>query len=317
MTQSDILTVTLNPAVDVATTVPEVIAGPKLRCSAPRFDPGGGGVNVARAVRKLGGNATALVAIAGAMGDRLLSLLAAEKVPALSVPVSGETRQSFAVTEVGSGAQYRFGVPGDMMTADDADRLLTAIAAHAPSGGYLVISGSVAPGLPVDFQSNIVATVATRGPKVIVDTSSTALDQLIAEPSTPVHLLRFDDAEATQAAGRPLAGVADMISFAKELINNSVADIVVIGVGAEGSIMVTRAQTFLCRPPIVTEHSKIGAGDAFVGAMTLSLARGEPLDTALRWGVAAGSATVSTEGTALCELGTTQARFEDCVTEVV
>lgn len=146
--QADILTVTQNPAVDVATTVPQVIAGPKLRCGPPRFDPGGGGVNVARAVSKLGGEAKALVAAGGVTGDRLLGLLAAENVPALPVQVSGETRQSFAVTDASTNGQFRFSVPGDVLTAADAAHLLDEITAHAPPQGYLVISGSVAPGLP-------------------------------------------------------------------------------------------------------------------------------------------------------------------------
>ena len=105
--QADILTITLNPAVDLATHVAKVTAGPKLRCATPRFDPGGGGVNVARAVCKMGGSARALVAVGGAMGARLLDLLTAENIPTVPVPVSGETRQSFAVTDDSTGAHIQ------------------------------------------------------------------------------------------------------------------------------------------------------------------------------------------------------------------
>jgi 6-phosphofructokinase 2 len=315
--QADILTVTLNPAVDVATSVPKVIAGPKLRCGLPRFDPGGGGVNVARAVCKLGGTATALTAVGGAMGDRLLALLAAEKVPTLPVPVSGETRQSFAVTDDSTGGQYRFGVPGAELTTQDADALLAAIVDAAPRNGFVVLSGSVAPGLPADFQGRIISVVASKGSKTIVDTSSTALDTLIAGPVTPVYLLRFDNTEAVEAAARPLVSTTDMVGFAQELITRGVAEVVVVGLGAQGSVLVSSAQTFFCRPPTVQERSMIGAGDAFVGGMTMALAWGATLDNALRWGVAAASATVSTEGTALCDLDTATARFAECEIEIV
>lgn len=312
--QTEILTVTLNPAVDVATSVPKVVAGPKLRCGTPRFDPGGGGVNVARAICKLGGTAIALVAVGGAMGNRLLALLAAEAVPALPVPVSGETRQSFAVTDDSTGAQYRFSVPGQVLTARDADLLLAEIVAHTAQNSFLVLSGSVAPGLPIDFQSQIIAAVDA---KIVVDTTGLALDHLIAHPGRPVDLLRVDQKEAEEAAGHPMLSVADSVAFAADLVARGVAKMVVTGRGAEGSVLVSAQHRFLCHPPIVPVRSKIGAGDAFVAALTLALARGEPPDTALQRGVAAASATVETEGTALCDLHTVTARFAECTVEVV
>ncbi len=315
--QSDILTITLNPAVDLATHVAQVIAGPKLRCATPRFDPGGGGVNVARTVCKIGGTARALVAVGGVMGDRLVGLLAAEGVAALPVAVSGETRQSFAVTDGGTGAQYRFSVPGQVLSQQDADQLLAAITAEVQPDGFVVISGSVAPGLPVDFQSQIIAAAAPAGAKVIIDTSSRALDRLIANPTTPVHLLRVDKAEAAEAAGHPMTTVADSVAFAAGLVARGVAKTVVTGRGAEGSVLVTGDQQVLCHPPVVEERSKIGAGDAFVGAMTLALARGDRPDQALQWGVAAASATVSTEGTALCTQSAVQMLFGQCQIEVL
>ncbi|PJI92071.1 6-phosphofructokinase [Yoonia maricola] len=312
MAQADILTVTLNPAVDVATTVPQVIAGPKLRCGPPRFDPGGGGVNVARAVCKLGGAATALVAVGGAMGDRLLALLAGEAVPALPVAVSGETRQSFAVTDASTGGQFRFSVPGDVMTTPDADALLSAIVAQAPPDGYLVISGSVAPGLPDDFLGQIVAAISA---KVIVDTSGKPLDLLIRQPQTPLHLLRIDQAEAEQAAGHAMPALSDSVDYAAELVARGVADHVITGHGADGSVMVSNHDRFICHPPSVQERSKIGAGDAFVGAATLALARRSSPSEALQRGVAAASATVETEGTALCQQSDAEVRFGECKVE--
>lgn len=302
---------------DLATHVAQVIAGPKLRCAVPRLDPGGGGVNVARAVCKLKGSARALVAVGGDMGDRLLQLLADEGVPTLPVPVSGETRQSFAVTDDSTGGQFRFSVPGQPLTPADADRLLEAINDHTPQNAFVVISGGIAPGLPIDFHGKIITAIEPKRARVVVDTSREALSWLISHPIVPVDVLRVDQSEAAEAATHPMTTIADSVNFATDLITRGVAKTVVTGRGAEGSVLVSEGYRFFCHAPVVEVRSKIGAGDAFVGAMTLALARSEALDQALRWGVAAASATVSTEGTALCDLAQAQACFPDCKIEAI
>lgn len=298
----DTLTITLNPALDLSTSVEQVVAGPKLRCRPPRIDPGGGGVNVARTICKLGGQATALVAVGGATGTQISNLLAGEGIPVLPVVVSGETRQSFAVTDESTGQQYRFGLPGDILTPADADALITSIGATAPKTGFVVLSGSVAPGLPPDFLAQIMTTISSSGSRLIVDTSGPMLARLIAASASPVHILRIDQKEASEAAAHPMETIADSLEFAKGLVAGGVADVVITGRGAEGSVLVSKEQSFFCNAAHVPVRSKIGAGDSFVGSMTLALARGEPLDRALQWGVAAASVTVGTEGTALCDL---------------
>ncbi len=315
MQQAGILTVTLNPAVDLSTSVEQVIAGPKLRCAQPRFDPGGGGVNVARAIRRLGGEAIALVAVAGTTGERLLSLLAAENLPALPVAVSGETRQNVAITDESTGAQYRFGLPGDILTTQDAELLLSTITAHLPPEGWVVLSGSLALGLPVDFPARIGAAMDGSGARLIVDTSKAALDQIITHPTVPLFLLRIDEAEAAKAAGHSIGNIAHCVDFATDLLACGVAKIIVIGLGAQGSVLVAQDHRLFCHAPAVTVRSKIGAGDAFVGAMTLAMACGDPLARALQLAAAAASATVETEGTALFQARRTHALLPACRVE--
>ncbi|MEO0917046.1 MAG: PfkB family carbohydrate kinase, partial [Pseudomonadota bacterium] len=173
---TEILTVTLNPALDFATSVPRILANEKLYCAPPRIDPGGGGVNVARAIGKLGGKATALVVTGGATGDRLLRLLSHETgVHALPFPVSGETRFSFAVTDQETGDQERFSLPGEALTATERTRLLTAISDAASHEGLVVVSGGVAPGLPDDFPQRIQNAIRSKTHRVVVDTSRAPL----------------------------------------------------------------------------------------------------------------------------------------------
>lgn len=306
-----ILTITTNPAVDLSTAVAKVVAGPKLRCGPPRWDPGGGGINVARAIRKLGGDAVALVAVGGTLGDRLLALLAAEGVANLPVRVAAETRISFAVTDEGSRDQYRFGVPGESLTPDEATALLDAVARAAPKTPFAVFSGSVAPGLPSDFVAQVQNVLQQHQTRLIVDTSTAALSGLLAHP-VGLHVLRLDQAEAEAAAGHPLGSIDACRRFAASLVERNVAEIVVLGRGADGSVLASRDRQLHAWGPHVEERSKIGAGDTFVGAFTLGLARGEPLDSALKRGVAGASATVSTEGTALCTRADADAIFAQC-----
>ncbi len=301
MPMPKILTVTLNPSLDLATSVAQVRAGEKLRCQAPLVHAGGGGVNVARAIRLMGGAARALVAVGGAAGQELLAMLAAEGVETLAVPVSGITRSNFAVMDATSGGQYRFGFPGAEMTPADATALLAAIAAAAPAGGFVVVSGSLAPGLPDEFHRQIHAAIAPSGAKLVVDTSGPALLNLLQAPAANLYLLRVDELEETDAAtALNHAGGADGFGFAADLVRRGVAQVVMSGHGKAGSIMATQDAHLFCAAPEVPVRSKIGAGDAFLAGVVLSLARGEELEQALRVGVAAASAAVMTEGTELC-----------------
>ncbi|MCO4847181.1 MAG: 1-phosphofructokinase family hexose kinase [Yoonia sp.] len=308
----DILTITFNPAVDLATSVENIVAGPKLYCKAPRVDPGGGGVNVARAIHKLGGRATALVAAGGPMGEKLLRLLADEDVPTHPVRVRGETRQSFAVTDLSNGDQFRFTVPGHPLSPAEAAQLVSEIASIAPMNGYVVQSGGIPPGLGDAVLQRILDAIAPRTDKLIIDTSKGPLARFIATPKAPALVLRIDQKEATIAANHPMNTMNDSLNFASSLVARGVARMVVMGRGAEGSVMVTQTARFFCRTGPVPVRSVIGAGDSFVGAMTLALARGETPDQALRWGVSAASATVGTEGTDLCDETQTRAYFAQC-----
>lgn len=313
----DILTITLNPAVDLSTSVERVIPGPKLYCRESRVDPGGGGVNVARAIRRLNGHALALVAVGGSMGEYLLRLLAAEGVTGQPVPVGGETRQSFAVTDETTGDQYRFSVPGQMLNEAEGERILSDVTDATQKDGLVVLSGGIAPGLGDDFPQRIQAAIAPKTDRLIVDTSKAPLLRLISSPVAPLLVLRIDRKEAEMAAEHSMDTINDSLSFAEALVARGVARIVVTGRGAEGSVMVTQDRRFFCHAPQVPVRSKIGAGDAFVGSLSLALSRGEPPEQALKWGVAAASATVGTEGTSPCDPGMTETLLASCRVEEV
>lgn len=307
-----ILTVTLNPCVDIATSVEHVVPGPKLRCITPRIDPGGGGVNITRAICKLGGESTALVVVGGRTGRQFEELLDAEKIKTHPIRVKHDSRQSFAVTDATTLQQYRFSLPGEIVDRETAKLIQKEVLAATQKSDFVVLSGSLSPGLPVEYYAVLVDLLAAKTDRVIIDTSGPVLDHLIASLTRPIYVLRMDQKEALEAAGLTVGTSEASAEFAKTLIARGVAEIIVIGQGAKGSLLVTKDQTLFCAPPKVPVRSAIGAGDAFVGALTLRLSHGVPLPDALRFGVAAAAATVQSEATALCRLADLERLLPEC-----
>jgi 6-phosphofructokinase 2 len=299
MTQ--ILTVTLNPALDLATHCPMVSPGVKLRCGPQSAEPGGGGVNVARAVVQLGGRARALVALGGPTGESLLRLLTERGMDLLPVPAPGETRHSFAVTDDSTGEQYRFVLSGPAWTQPQLDAVLDTLAAEAHEGALIVLSGSMPPGCPPGWIPRACARLAGR--RVVVDTSGAHLAQQAAGPQPAPYVLRMDSAEARDLSGQALETRADSAAFAEALRQRGAATLVIIARGADGSVMAGPEACWHATAVNDTVVSAIGAGDSFVGGFVMALAAGETAPEALRRGAAAASAAVMSPGTELCRPG--------------
>ncbi|WP_323763600.1 1-phosphofructokinase family hexose kinase [Marinovum sp.] len=309
--QTNILTITLNPAVDFATSAPRVYPEHKLRCTDPSIDPGGGGINVARAVQMLGGHATALIAIGGATGAQLLQLLALEGVPTVAFQGPGETRTSFSVTDQSDNQQYRFVLPGDAWGEEDVARGLRSIDQAAADNTLVVLSGSQPPGVAKEFPSILAAHIKGRGAQIIVDTSGPALFQLAREPHETIFALRMDGPEAEELADRPLPTREDSAAFAQSLVERGVAKNIIVARGADGSVLSNAEGSWHAVGPKIEVVSKVGAGDSFVGAFALALARGEPVEDCLKVGVVAAGAACMTLGTRLCEKATVDRLLPD------
>ena len=296
MTQ--ILTVTLNPALDLATNCPQVLPGLKLRCGPQTTEPGGGGVNVARAIVQLGGQARALVALGGPTGDALHALLAERGLDVLAVPAPGETRHSFAVTDDTSGEQYRFVLSGPVWTPEQLDTVLDTLATQAPKDALIVLSGSMPPGCPPGWIPTACARLPGR--RVIVDTSGQNLAAQATGPQPAPYVLRMDSAEARELSGNPLETRADSAAFAETLRQRGAGTLIIIARGKDGSVMATADGRWHVTAANGTVVSAIGAGDSFVGGFVMALAAGETPPEALRKGAAAASAAVLSPGTQLC-----------------
>ena len=309
--QTPIVTLTLNPALDLASDLPALIPDTKLRCTAPSLDPGGGGLNVSRAIAALGGESLALVALGGLTGDRLAGLIRDEGVAFLSMTAPGESRQSLTVTETSTGRQYRFMLPGPIWSAQDQERVFALLRASARPGAFGVISGSQPPGVPVDFPASLAQ--AMPGLQVVLDTSGPALAQAVAHPIPNLVILRMDGDEAETLAGHQLLSRSDTADFAAGLVARGVAQMVVVARGADGSVLVDKDRRIFAKAAKVKVKSTVGAGDSFVAGLVLSLAKGEPRETALAWGAAAASAAVMSDATQLCKKADVLRLLPECV----
>lgn len=292
-----IYTLTLAPSLDSATLTPQIYPEGKLRCSAPVFEPGGGGINVARAIVHLGGSATALFPAGGATGEHLVSLLHDEQVAVETISARDWTRQNLHVHVESTGEQYRFVMPGAALTDDELRQLEEKVLAIAP-GAILVISGSLPPGVGVEKLQQLIKAARQKGIRLIVDSSGDAL--AAALDVGDIELVKPNQKELAALVKRSLDAPDDVRQAAMELVQQGKARRVVVSLGPQGALGVDGSDCVQVVPPPMKSQSTVGAGDSMVGAMTLRLAQDAPLLDMVRYGVAAGSAATINQGTRLC-----------------
>jgi 6-phosphofructokinase 2 len=279
----------------------------KLRCGAARRDAGGGGINVARVVRRLGSEAAAIYPAGGASGRLLESLVGREGVRSVAIAVAEETREDFTVLEQKSGNQFRFVLPGAPLAEPEWHACLDALKAVEKLPPFVVGSGSLPPGAPDDFYARAARIAKAGGARMVVDTSGNALAAALKEG---VYLVKPNLRELHELTQARLGDQAQQISACRDLIASGAAEVVTLTLGADGALLVTRDGAHLARAPHITPVSAVGAGDSFVGGMVWRLAAGGGIVDAFRYGVAAGSAAVLNPGTELCHAGDVARLFE-------
>ena len=296
----EIVTLTVNPAVDISTSVERIAPYHKLRCAEARHDPGGGGINVARVLGRFGMAASAIYPAGGATGELLQQLVKDEDIKGLAVPIVGNTREDFTVTERASGEQFRFVLPGPALSQPECRALLDALGAWEPKPDFVIASGSLPACVPVDFFGRAAAIGSSRGAKIILDTSGPALAAALAGP---LYLVKPNLGEFRALVQAPVETEVQRLKAARGLIRASRIEIIALTLGEEGALLVTRDGAWRGRAPKLKPVSTVGAGDSFLGALVWRLIQGRAFDDALRFGIAAGSAALLSEGTELCRPG--------------
>ncbi|MFI4996997.1 MAG: 1-phosphofructokinase family hexose kinase [Hyphomicrobiales bacterium] len=293
----NVVTLTMNPAIDVSTSIARLVPVHKLRCSTERRDPGGGGINVARVVTRLGADVRALYPVGGPIGQLLRRLVDRERISSLAIEVSGETREDLAVFDEASGAQYRFVLPGPRLAEAEWQQCLEVVSSLRGEPGLIVASGSLPPGVPADFYGRLARLAKNMGARLVLDTSGEPLASALEEG---VYLVKPSLSELAGLTRTPLEEPGSQIEACLKLVRGKRAEIVALTLGDQGALLVTRDRAWRAAPLRIEAVSSVGAGDSFLGGMIWSLASGHSLEDALRYGVAAGSAAVLAHGTELC-----------------
>ena len=292
-----VATITMNPAIDVSTSVDRMTPVHKLRCASAQRDPGGGGINVARVVQKLGGDVTAVYPLGGATGQLLRRMVENEGIRGATFEVRDETRLSFTVLENETGDEYRFVLPGPPLSVPEWQQGIEELKRLPDRPDILVMSGSLPPGVPDDFYARVARMAKDRGTKVVLDTSGPAL---LAALQEGMYLIKPNLRELRELTGQALMDEKSWLEACRALVDTGQADVVALTLGDLGALLVSRDAAVRAPALTIEPVSTVGAGDSFLGAMAWALAAGQELADAFRYGVAAGSAALITPGTELC-----------------
>lgn len=293
-----IVTLTMNPALDVSTSTPHVTPSHKLRCAPPQHHAGGGGINVARVLRRLGADCLAAYPGGGTSGSTLGHLLAQEGVPQHLIEIDGETRESFSVVDQSSGEEFRFVLPGPNLTQREWRSALTWLTDLAPTPGYLVLSGSLPPGVPDDFYAQVVCALKASTTRIVLDASGAPLR--LALQAGGVHLFKPSLRELEELTGQVLPENAVRIAAARRLISQQQAAWVALSLGEVGALLVSDQHAWFAPAIDVPVATTTGAGDSFVAGLTWAFSQHFAAEDAFVFGVAAATAALLNPGTTLC-----------------
>ena len=288
-----IVTLTINPAVDIACSAASVQPTHKIRTFDERLDPGGGGINVARVIHALGGDALALIMTGDVTGRLVEELLSSANIPWQAVPILGRTRISLNVHDQQSGLEYRFVPKGPDLEPEEMHAVLDVLRSVAAE--WIVASGSLPRGVPSNFYAEVATIARQRGQKFVLDTSGAALSAAVGHG---LELLKLSLTELEFMIGRKAPDAATQEQEVAALTRSGAARRIAVSLGREGAILGSGDSVLRLPAPAVQACSSVGAGDAFLAGLVLGLARGLADREALALGIAAGSAAVVTYGTA-------------------
>jgi len=293
-----ILTLTMNPAIDKSAGVNQIEPEKKLRCQELGLTPGGGGINVARAIHNLSGEARAIYPAGGLTGDMLEQLLEKEGINQYRIKVKNWTRENVSIVEESTNNQYRFEMPGSPLDEHETTLSLEAVLNESKTAEYLVASGSLPPGVPDDFYATLAKKTHGANLKLIIDTSGESLKKL---KGSGIFLLKPNLREFREFTGLELLSEEDQKRAGRELVDNGTCEVLVLSLGADGVLLVTHDVQVRFRSPKVTVISRIGAGDSTVAGIVLGLTKDMDLKEAVMFGISCGASTVMSPGNELCQ----------------
>lgn len=287
----------MTPSLDLFGTTDHLVEDAKTRCRETGREPGGGGINVARNLHLLGNRVQAIFPAGGSTGDSIETTLADESIPYRRIPTHNPTRQNLGLTETATGRMYHLVFPGAALSEVEWRACESAILDASTGSRYLVLSGSLPPGVPEDFYARIATEAARHSTRVVLDTSGRPLEPAL---DAGVYLAKLNRKELAQLGYSGDWQPESQLAFMESLARGGTAELLVVTQGAAGALMATaRGDKHRIVPPPVDVVSHIGAGDSFVSMMVHSLCHGSDEAEALARGVAGAAAAISTPGNRL------------------
>jgi 6-phosphofructokinase 2 len=291
-----IATVTLNPSLDKTATVEELVVDEANRWTSLRRDPGGKGINVSRVIHELGGETIAYGFIGGFDGEALKHLLRQQGVPFDFTPIKGEIRSNFIITDLKTRRQTRIDAPGPHISRDELRKFIDKITRIKTKPDFLILAGSVPPGVPADIYRQLIETAKESGIKTVLDSDNKWLKEGIkAKP----NVIKPNVHEAEELLEIQLRDEAAIIDAVKALVSKGI-EVATISRGKDGLIVATKEKVLKVTSPQVEVRSTVGAGDSAIAGLVLKLSQGQGIEEASQWAAAAGTAATLTPGTELC-----------------
>jgi len=296
-----IVTVTPNPSVDRTVSLPTALTrGAVHRITTVSSEPGGKGVNVARALTQAG--LDALAVLPAPPSDPFVTALAAAGVPFATVPVAAAVRTNLAITET-DGTTTKLNEPGATLDAAALTALTDTVVHRAAGADWVVLSGSLPPGAPDDWYADVVSALRSVGCRVAVDTSDAPLLALAGRfGDAAPDLIKPNSDELASLAGRSAAELEDdpdaVVEAARSLVNRGVGAVLAT-LGSAGAVLVNAQGAWLATPPPITVRSTVGAGDSALAGYVRADVAGAEAPRRLQMAVAYGSAAAALPGSAL------------------
>lgn len=291
-----IVTITMNPALDKSATVPKLVPEKKMRCSEMITEAGGGGINVSKAIKKLGGESVAIFPSGGMNGIKIEEYLGAQSISFRVIPIKEETRENIVISETDTNVQFRFVTPGAHIGKAETDACMKMLEEMNPAPTYIIASGSMPPGLTGQFFSDLARLAKKLKARFIIDTSGEPLQMAAKEG---VFLLKPNLGELSALVGKEELELNQVDDAATDIIRKGHCEVIVVSLGPSGAILVTKDGCEHIPSPTVKKQSTVGAGDSMVAGMVWMLSQGKSLREMARFGVACGTAATMNPGTQL------------------
>jgi len=309
-----IVTLTANPSLDRTVELDGPLRrGDVQRTAGGHQHPGGKGVNVSRALLLSG--APTIAVLPGAEGDPMLLALRAERLPADGLPIAGVVRSNLTITEP-DGTTTKINDPGPTLSEAEGESLIELVVTHARDAAWLVLAGSLPPGLPTDFYVRVVRAVRASGgsPRVAVDSSGEAMLALI-ESGVGVDLVKPNGEELAELTGHADAAALEaddaLVVAASERLVGAGCHAVLATLGGRGAVLVTAGGAWKATMPPIVLRSTVGAGDSSLAGYLLAEQSGATPPQRLAQAVAHGAAAASLPGSELPSLEQADAAAAD------